>query len=1035
MKNHLLKFLLVLLISTFIESNIVINNIKDYKCINFTGVTIFNLEATSDRYLPKSVYFDLKDGNIVINCSFPELQPNMTYPDNIESDTTYNTESDSYFISDTSFDSESEIVDDSSVSSDNFRLLDESNNINITGVCMIIDQVHESKKLYNNITILNNNNNISFKDDFSYFLNNCTDTVDTYKELDLTISFKQLSNFNKHEKENKITFLFFGLVTSSLPKGYPINMAVYLIKNGFQDKNTLNSTCILDNDIIGGNGAVLGQFNCSIKNLSEIESIDSCVFDKSDYISGVPTDKVLLNPVLSDTYYTIKLIIELIYGLTNTVIKTPSFIIDEIDKSNCNNNGKFTLKGTMSDDFSKNITFELPITSPENVTASCTIKEAKNNEKIDVECQTNEEINGKIQIAQKSIFDENKNELFLIKSYESNEALKCLNSKILTLKELINYTITFRQVCHYNYNKLNKEVEFLFIGLIFQNIKKDDEIQFTVLQSNDTHQYSKDIKCFSVSNVNPAEENYVQAIFNCKFSTDLDNLKKIKILSSKQVSGLEQINEYQKDPNLTDLNINKTVNVEGVGKVIDFYQDNSYIPILEINEIKTDKCKEKGKITIKGEFNEDIKKKFDFEIPLSYPSSTIRCTAPKTKKRVKVSITCKTQKDFFDRKNLIIEPRIIYQKNKELLFVKKYNLEKEFSCADFNQLEKRISEEKYNSNYTFLQTNNFNIPKPGKVITFRIVIYYNSDKKDYMKKLPVRIAYNKKISKLRNLDDDNEITDEEDKDAECDLEKENDGKLLFYNCSAEADISNKSEINNFHIEYDNISGLFEGSTNPIETDEFIEKNLTINYAELDTSKNIIFLKNINISGVNCSETGQFTISGEITDKISSGKIYIDYLNPPDIGAICSFDDTGANTELIMHCHNEDDFELENIMIDSQLIGGKLFIDKGRSAPMTCQIGDDFEEGAEYLSIEGEPEDSQNSTISDNGVGNQYYSKTKSSQGLSGGAITAIVIVSAFVLIGVGVLIALIKNGVFSPKPPVNNSTSIPPLTNSSANII
>ena len=44
--------------------------------------------------------------------------------------------------------------------------------------------------------------------------------------------------------------------------------------------------------------------------------------------------------------------------------------------------------------------------------------------------------------------------------------------------------------------------------------------------------------------------------------------------------------------------------------------------------------------------------------------------------------------------------------------------------------------------------------------------------------------------------------------------------------------------------------------------------------------------------------------------------------------------------------------------------------------MTCQIGDDFEEGAEYLSIEGEPEDSQNSTISDNGVGNQYYSKTK-----------------------------------------------------------
>ena len=228
------------------------------------------------------------------------------------------------------------------------------------------------------------------------------------------------------------------------------------------------------------------------------------------------------------------------------------------------------------------------------------------------------------------------------------------------------------------------------------------------------------------------------------------------------------------------------------------------------------------------------------------------------------------------------------------------------------------------------------------------------------------------------------------------------------------DISNKSDVTNFYIESDDISGLFEGSSNPIETDQQIEKNLTINFSDKKSSDNLITLMSpylFNDTENSCDKTGQFNITGKVDKNIAGGSFYIDYLNPPDIGAYCTFKDTAANHNLIY--------------IDNSIMAG----------PLTCQIGDEFTAGSEYLSIEGEPEDSQNSTISDNGVGNQYYSKTKSSQGLSGGAITAIVIVSAFVLIGVGVLIALIKNGVFSPKPPVNNSTSIPPLTNSSANII
>ena len=535
--------------------------------------------------------------------------------------------------------------------------------------------------------------------------------------------------------------------------------------------------------------------------------------------------------------------------------------------------------------------------------------------------------------------------------------------------------------------------------------------------------------------MNPAEGDYAQVTFNCQADVELDNLDKVVIISSSDVSGLEDIQDYQKDPNETDYYIENTKGYSGVGKVIDYSKQSSYIPILEITSIDDSKCSQNGKIKIKGVFNKDITKKFDFEIPLSYPSSTIRCTAPITKSNVKVSITCKTQKEFYNKEKFIIEPRVIYQKYKELLYIKKYSsIEKTINCADFSQLEKETSLKKYNSDYTFIQTNNFNIPTPGK-ITFRIIIYNKSPERKYETKLPVKIVFNKRSSKLRNLDDDDEI--EEEINVDCSLD--NGSTLGYYNCSADADISNKSEVTNFYIESDNISGLFEGSSNPIETDKLIENNKTENFNDENKFINLVNLTIFDINGSLCQEKGQFTITGNIDKSITNDSFYIDYLNPPDIGAICNFDDTNDGN-ITMTCHNEDDFVYENIIIDNQIIGGKLFVNKYTlTQPITCQIGDQFEEGSEYLSSLGEDpsesQNSQNSTISDNEVRNQYYSKSKSSQGLSGGAITAIVIVSAFVLIGIGVLIALIKNGVFAPKPPINNSTSIPPLTNSSANII
>ena len=117
------------------------------------------------------------------------------------------------------------------------------------------------------------------------------------------------------------------------------------------------------------------------------------------------------------------------------------------------------------------------------------------------------------------------------------------------------------------------------------------------------------------------------------------------------------------------------------------------------------------------------------------------------------------------------------------------------------------------------------------------------------------------------------------------------------------------------------------------------------------------------------------------------------------------------------------FEDENPIIGTQMIGDKFLLSKTQiSKPITCAIS-----SYSYFS----PDESQE--ISN--ITNNYYNRKSSSNGLSGGAIAAIVIISSIVLVGVGILIALIKNGIILSSKPKENITTIPAIANSSSNII
>ena len=85
--------------------------------------------------------------NIIINCSFPELQPNKSSFDYIESDITDYTELESYIFSDGPSDTDIDTYDDDSTLGTTYRLLQESDNKELIGVCMILDELEKNIKL------------------------------------------------------------------------------------------------------------------------------------------------------------------------------------------------------------------------------------------------------------------------------------------------------------------------------------------------------------------------------------------------------------------------------------------------------------------------------------------------------------------------------------------------------------------------------------------------------------------------------------------------------------------------------------------------------------------------------------------------------------------------------------------------------------------------------------------------------------------------------------------------------------------------
>ena len=670
MKN-LLKLIFIILISFTIENNeIYIKDVSLPECYSLDALNKFMIEGFTTEELNQDYYFYFniigKDNNNSYNysvqCSIMKSNSTPIIVSDEPSDNPFSDITDISDISDTISDEISQ--DPSSIT----RFLSQ--------IYPFEDGSCEIKNVTKNLSLTefdieSKNETVLFLKNTKLNLIKCDKVEENYKSK-LVISFRQLNGF--YYGYNYITFLFFGMISKDLKKGYQITIEVNLIINGYQERNSRTAICLLKKDVNGNeNSPVQGDFNCTILNVGINAGINSFVFNSSKYISGIPEDKVLLNPESTKKYISYGEIIDYSVEKNKQTI-IPNFISESINSDECNEKGIFKIKGKLNSDLDDDLNFELPLAYPEEISATCSIKHGKKNTNQEIICETNGRINNTfIMIAQSIIINKNKKELLIINKIEDKKRSNCKNGKTNTLvtKIEIPIPITFRQVNQFNPSK--NKATFHFIGIANQFVPFGRKIKMLVYIIINGKKEQKEANCVlnTYTPFNSLIQTYGQVDFYCETNT-ANKIDDLEIISSDEVLGLNELDDYQKSPNSTDIKIKETETEENLGKVIN-YSSNQILydipPIFNIFDIYINdynNCEKKGKIRVEADFNKKIDKQFDFIIPLSYPASSIKCTAPKIEANRRVILDCKVQKDFtISHDNIIIEPRIIKKKIKK----------------------------------------------------------------------------------------------------------------------------------------------------------------------------------------------------------------------------------------------------------------------------------------------------------------------------------------------------------------------------------
>ena len=173
-----------------------------------------------------------------------------------------------------------------------------------------------------------------------------------------------------------------------------------------------------------------------------------------------------------------------------------------------------------------------------------------------------------------------------------------------------------------------------------------------------------------------------------------------------------------------------------------------------------------------------------------------------------------------------------------------------------------------------------------------------------------------------------------------------------------------------------------------------------------------------IDGDSCSTDGQYIIYGTLNNK---GDLESNYtgveirFSSPESSGLCYIEI--ENEEVTMTCQNKEKFTISQILIDRHIVqdseGNEIFIVNSFTSPeqFACDIS--------LNSVLTNVTTNVNSTEpiqSTDKTGRNFFSKKNNGDGLSGGAIAAIVICLVIAVAVVAALIVLAKKGILFGKP-------------------
>ena len=834
---------------------------------------------------------------------------------------------------------------------------------------------------------------------------------DALERAEIFITFRQISGFAF--VPGTVSFNFFALITQSLNVPYQIKLLVNLITVEGMDDQPTEIECSLDSSVEVKEGETKqASFKCEKKDLDKSKVYTGLRLNSSDSIAGIPTDdETALNPALTDDAIANGEVKD--YSKPEQAEIPPSFTFDSMDEQECSKDGKFLIKGTLSEGKKINGQFSIPLTYPEGITLTCSFEDQ------DIQCIADKELDDSVIIEQ-MVISEGGEELFILQKV-IQDSMSCANGLKVQAEEKTNVAVSFRQVC--KIEEKPSGFSFFFFALVNKNLPQSYVLEINVIVMIGGSPVEKVAKC-TLKEAVTVTGSPVQGDFECEVALESGEKAETKDLSlspnNGNIGGCAELTPEELSPSATDEAIKN-------GEISDFSlpeNKNKVPPSFTISTMNFAKCASKGKIKVEGEFSEEIKEEMTFELPFSFPAAKVKCTVESATAKQKVEIVCKMQKvkKSLMFKQLIIEPRLLKKKRAEMLYVQKANIELEeeegIKCENYNDIKLQLAKRrKENAKFSFIQI--------GRPTGFNFWFFLALTKKlptVEFTSMTIEVTLTIEKNRRRNLDT---VELDDDTTIKCTPNKDQ-GTENSCPLNCEGKGSNPVAV---EFEDDKISGAPDKVT--------IDTNPNPDYSKktaLEEFDKLPSLTVTNIASNNCSNTGKYIIEGTFTGTLNSANDMTIPFDSPDSSGLCDLEVESNNFKL--NCENKEEFDVSEIMLSPKVVYDK----SGNEA--LFKISNDFTAPKPFACAIGNLTTSKpDSTISSliiistdiiNGTepaseGQKRFTKNSKS-GLGGGAIAGIVVACVVAIAIVGAVFAISKSSAAvagaTNAASVDNTTSI-----------